>query len=115
MVIGHVDGIKWISSLLRESSPSLLQPFISGNVEFFFSDGAATVTLQEDLGGGNSCQLAGDANGDGTVNVIDIVLTTNLILCSDCPDNYNACSDVNGDMLINVLDIVAIVNQILGL
>jgi hypothetical protein len=87
----------------------------AGNVEFFFSDGAATVTLQEDLGGGNSCQLAGDANGDGTVNVIDIVLTTNLILCSDCPDNYNACSDVNGDMLINVLDIVAIVNQILGL
>ena len=86
-----------------------------GNVELYFSDGAASVTLQEDLGGGNACQLAGDANADGTVNVIDIVLTTNLILCSDCPDNYNACSDLNGDMMINVLDIVAIVNQILGL
>ena len=86
-----------------------------GNAELYFSDGATSVTLQEDLGGGNSCQLAGDANADGTVNVIDIVLTTNLILCSDCPDNYNACSDLNGDMMINVLDIVAIVNQILGL
>ena len=86
-----------------------------GNVELYFSDGATSVTLQEDLGGGNACQLAGDANADGTVNVIDIVLTTNIILCSDCPDNYNACSDLNGDMMINVLDIVAIVNQILGL
>jgi len=78
-----------------------------------FSDGSLTTTLEVDLGGG-SCALLGDANGDGTVNVLDIVLTTNLILCSDCPDDYNACSDYNSDMVVNVLDIVAIVNAILG-
>ena len=78
-----------------------------------FSDGALTTTLDVDLGG-SSCALLGDANGDGTVNVLDIVLTTNLILCSDCPDDYNICSDFNGDMIVNVLDIVAIVNAILG-
>jgi len=56
----------------------------------------------------------GDGNGDGTVNVLDIVLTTNLILCDDCPDNYNSCADMNGDEVLNVLDIVALVNIILG-
>ena len=87
---------------------------LSGSMAtLFFSDGAATVTLDVDLGGG-ACSLSGDANGDNTVNVLDIVLTTNLILCSDCPDDYNACSDLNGDMVVNVLDIVAIVNLILG-
>ena len=84
-----------------------------GTATLSFSDGALTTTLDVDLGG-SSCALLGDANGDGSVNVLDIVLTTNLILCSDCPDNYNACSDFNGDMVVNVLDIVAIVNAILG-
>ena len=87
---------------------------LSGGVAtLYFSDGAASVSLDVDLGGG-ACSLLGDANGDSTVNVLDIVLTTNLILCSDCPDDYNACSDLNGDMVVNVLDIVAIVNLILG-
>ena len=82
--------------------------------EFIFSDGAEMVTLEIDLGGGTSCQLAGDANGDGLVNVLDVVLTVNLILCADCPDNYEECSDINGDMQINVLDVVSLVNIILG-
>ena len=85
-----------------------------GMATLSFSDGAATTTLDIDLGGG-ACALPGDANGDNTVNVLDIVLTTNLILCSDCPDDYNICSDINSDMVVNVLDIVAIVNLILGL
>ena len=53
-------------------------------------------------------------NFDGTINVLDVVLTVNLILCADCPDNYNSCSDINGDELINVLDVVSLVNLILG-
>ena len=60
------------------------------------------------------CVLIGDVNDDGQVNVLDIVLTTNLILCQDCPDDYNACSDMNGDGELNVLDIVLIVNLILN-
>jgi len=85
----------------------------SGIVTFSFYDGKETVLLDFDLGGG-SCALLGDANGDGVVNVIDIVLTVNLILCNDCPDNYNICSDLNMDEMLNVLDIVALVNLILG-
>ena len=86
-----------------------------GTAELVFSDGAEMVTLEVDLGvGGSSCQLAGDANGDAEINVLDVVLTVNLILCADCPDNYNECSDINGDMQINVLDVVSLVNIILG-
>ena len=46
--------------------------------------------------------------------ILDVVLTVNVILCADCPDNYNECSDINGDMMINVLDVVSLVNIILG-
>ena len=86
-----------------------------GTAEFAFNDGADMVTLELDLGGGGSeCQAVGDANGDAEINVLDVVLTVNLILCADCPDNYNECSDINGDGQINVLDVVSLVNIILG-
>jgi len=74
----------------------------------WFSDGAENVSLEIELGEG--CQ-SGDANGDGSVNVLDIVSTTNVILSEF--SEYNPCSDVNNDGNINVLDIVALVNLIL--
>ena len=85
------------------------------NATLMFSDGDEYVQLEIELeGGGDSCALAGDVNNDSSVNVLDIVLTTNLILCQDCPDNYDVCADLNGDGAINVLDIVSIVNLILS-
>ena len=75
----------------------------------WFSDGSENVSLEFELGAG--CQ-SGDANGDGLVNVLDIVSTTNLILSEF--GEYNPCSDINVDGDINVLDIVALVNLILG-
>ena len=86
-----------------------------GIAEFMFDDGANMVTLELDLGdGGSSCQVVGDANGDAEINVLDVVLTVNLILCADCPDNYNECSDLNSDGVLNVLDVVSLVNIILS-
>ena len=54
--------------------------------------------------------ILGDFNGDGTVNVQDLVLTVNLALSS----GYNGAVDLNSDSVINVLDIVQIVNIILN-
>lgn len=54
--------------------------------------------------------LAGDANGDGVVNVLDIVIVANYFVGND-PDPFcfvNA--DINGDGIINILDIVVMVN-----
>jgi hypothetical protein len=60
-------------------------------------------------GDGSSCQLSGDLNGDGMINVIDIVMTVDHILSN----NYDAVGDVNEDGQLNVLDIVMLVDWVL--
>ena len=59
--------------------------------------------------------VAGDQNGDGSVNVSDVVLVVNYILIG-APDGATGfeCSDMDSNGLINVSDIVQIVNYILG-
>ena len=58
------------------------------------------------------CQefLAGDINGDYTINIQDIVLTVNLVMIGE----YNNNADLNSDGATNILDIVQIVNIILN-
>ncbi len=50
--------------------------------------------------------LAGDLNGDGLVNIQDIVATVDLV----AKGTYTAAADVNGDGVVNIQDVVAIVN-----
>jgi hypothetical protein len=52
----------------------------------------------------------GDANLDGEINIIDIVLVVDLILSNE----YSEIVDLNEDGNINILDIVALVNIILS-
>tara|TARA_B110000263_G_C15057855_1_gene396018 strand:- start:160 stop:543 length:384 start_codon:yes stop_codon:yes gene_type:complete len=54
--------------------------------------------------------IPGDVNGDDIVNVIDIVVTINLILSGN---EYFPSADQNSDGIVNVLDIVQLVNIIL--
>ena len=54
-----------------------------------------------------------DANGDGTVNVSDIVLTVNYIMGNPAPNFNKEAADLNGDGEINVTDIVKMVNIIM--
>ena len=54
--------------------------------------------------------VAGDTNGDGTTDIIDIVLIIGCILDGD---NSCNCSDVNHDGQINVIDIILIVDIII--
>ena len=63
---------------------------------------------------GSSCNNEiGDPNGDGVINVLDIVLMISYILeTGTLPEICSA--DLNGDGLVNVLDIVLVVNMILG-
>jgi len=53
--------------------------------------------------------LPGDANGDGSLNISDIVLIVDLILSSD----YDQNSDINQDGMLNISDIIEIINNIL--
>ncbi len=52
--------------------------------------------------------VLGDINGDGTINVIDVVLVVNYILS----DSYITTADINGDMNLDVLDVVILVTII---
>ena len=57
-----------------------------------------------------SSVLLGDLNNDGTLNILDIVILTNLILAGN---NSNPAGDLNQDGDQNILDIVSLVNLIL--
>ena len=49
-------------------------------------------------------------NTDGGINVLDIVLISNLIFINE----YDQTGDVNMDGILNVLDIVLLINVIIG-
>lgn len=51
----------------------------------------------------------GDVNGDGIINILDVILAVNVVLASE----YNENADMNGDGINNILDIIILVNIIL--
>ena len=59
-----------------------------------------------------SSNMYGDVNGDGDINVIDIVTIVNIIL-DDSSDTNVLVADLNSDSEVNILDIVILVGIIL--
>jgi len=62
---------------------------------------------------GNECVAPGDSNGDGSVDILDVVDTVGFILGNDTINN-ELCADHNGDGTVDILDVVDTVNAILG-
>ncbi|MFQ6093480.1 MAG: rhodanese-like domain-containing protein [bacterium] len=63
----------------------------------------------------SSVPSKGDVNGDGTVDVLDIVRAVNIILETYQPGpGEEWAADCNGDGEVNILDVVGMVNVILG-
>ena len=58
--------------------------------------------------------ILGDANGDGLVNVTDIVATVNFIMEKPSDGFNEAAADLNGDGVVNVTDIVKMVSIIMS-
>lgn len=59
--------------------------------------------------------LLGDVNGDGGINILDIVRAVQFILNPhDFPDFPFEKADMNGDGNVNVLDVIVLINVILG-
>ncbi len=57
----------------------------------------------------------GDINGDGSIDVLDVVILINFILQSQFPsDQQQDLSDINSDGVLNVLDVVQLINTILS-
>jgi hypothetical protein len=59
--------------------------------------------------------LYGDANFDGEINVLDIVVIVGFILGNEEPsEEQSITSDMNQDGVINILDVILVVNEVLG-
>ncbi|MAX09234.1 MAG: hypothetical protein CMG13_00005, partial [Candidatus Marinimicrobia bacterium] len=70
-----------------------------------------TLTVNGDICGDWSL---GDINQDNIYNVLDVILTANLVLSNDSIDDCQFYStDLNEDGILNVLDILLVVNLVL--
>ena len=59
---------------------------------------------------GDNNELTGDINGDGILNILDLVSLVNLVLSDEVIDT----GDLNEDGILNILDIVLLANLILS-
>ena len=59
----------------------------------------------------NQNNLIGDLNDDGLVNVLDIILTVDIVLQNE----FDITADLNDDGSINIFDVVLLINIILDL
>ena len=57
--------------------------------------------------------IIGDANFDGELNILDVVIVINAILYQELDEQLLNVSDINSDGELNVVDIVLLVNMIL--
>jgi len=59
--------------------------------------------------------LSGDCNGDGEIDILDVVALVGVILGnSELTPSQAEAADMDGNGLLNILDIIALVNLILG-
>jgi hypothetical protein len=104
---------------LGESSPAIdmgtaYMPYSNGYIQIpenLYVDGNGDGISVPDMGAIEYIpnQQNGDLNGDGSVNVIDIVALVNIIL----NDLDTQGADYNGDGTVNVIDVVALVHFVL--
>ena len=103
---------EFVCSATASSGAGKYAIYVSGaearNYEMTYVNGVLTVTEA-----GNNVRR-GDVNGDGAVDVADVVSTVNYILGRSSAGFVFAAGDVNGDKTIDVADVVGIVNIILG-
>ena len=57
--------------------------------------------------------LIGDLNSDSIIDILDVVLTVEIILNQDSSDDFNSLADINYDGNIDVFDILLLVSMIL--
>mgnify|MGYP002523083944 CR=1 FL=1 len=90
------------------SEPGEYEISVSGaeaqNYEITYVDGKLTIS---------EAFIPGDANGDGLVNVTDIVATVNFIMEKPSEGFNKEAADLNGDGVVNVTDIVMMVSIIM--
>jgi hypothetical protein len=110
---GQVDAGSSETLVVEANANGLDDGLYEGYLRMVTSGGNAGVAVSLLVTGNPS--LPGDINGDGSVNIQDIIFLINFILGTDDPDTgeFNA-ADMNGDGVLNIQDIILLVNSILG-
>lgn len=104
-----VKAVEW------SSSDSDVASVDANGMVTAISSGAATITATTTDGTNLSAScnvtvsvIAGDANGDGTINVTDYVATTSYILELDPQPFFFSAADIDSNDEINVCDLVGV-------
>ena len=96
--------------------PDYSDSSISGGIEYCYH---VTAVYEEgqSVPSNTACATAegdpgmdGDLNGDGALNILDIVTMVNIVLAQE----YLLSADLNGDGHINIQDIILLVNMVVG-
>ena len=59
--------------------------------------------------------VLGDLDGNGAINILDVVMLVNIVLgVLDPTPQQEISADLNADNTINILDVVQLVNMILS-
>jgi len=61
--------------------------------------------------GADEFRFAGDANADGSVNVLDLMILVDAFGSSEGDENYDPRADLNKDGSVNVLDLLILVDD----
>jgi hypothetical protein len=95
------DGVIRLSWLGVESNDNIVGLSVGGGQPNGFE--------QSDLSTSNDCgdpPVLGDVNGDGVVNVTDLLLIMDLWgPCADCS------ADLNGDGIVDVIDLLEVIGN----
>jgi hypothetical protein len=115
----RINGINW------GGGDNIFKFFYNDGGEFYLGDfywayySFELLTDQQvkqvaDAAEGKTNVFKGDANGDGTINVTDVMTVVGYILNTELPAFYFINADVDDDNIVNVTDAMLIVDIILG-
>ena len=119
IVVGASSYEDGIDGTFFTISGSILDDDIYGTLTNIFIDEVRLNENEPDLYEENYTTLVlngimGDLNSDNSLNVLDIVITANIILELIEPTEYQLwAADINGDGSYNILDIVILANMVL--
>lgn len=102
-----------VASMKENNKDYYLKYNPSSNANMFrvYSKGQRDIYLYKEI---EETILKGDVNGDGFVNVADVVAIVNYILGTPPEIFHFDAADMDSDGVINITDAVALVNYLLG-
>ncbi len=103
----YIDTDNTVKKLSEGESIMAFRAYLSSNdaaVTAFTIDGVAVGTQG----------LLGDVNGDGFVNITDVVLLVDYILGRENPSFIIGNADINSDDAVNISDVTLLVNIIMS-